>query len=150
MAGGAATGPVIDFSWDDTKEFLAWLSQKTGHAYRLPTEAEWEYAARGGAAPPFPGARRSASATPNAPIAAATPARGTVPVGSFRPNAFGVYDTAGNAAEWVQDCWNASYRGAPHDGSAWLSGDCSLRVLRGGSFANKANARALGCAVPLR
>ena len=66
-------------------------------------------------------------------------AHGTAPTGSFRPNAFGVYDTAGNAAEWVQDCWNASYRGAPHDGSAWTSGDCTLRVLRGGSFANKAN-----------
>ena len=64
----------------------------------------------------------------------------TAPAGSFRPNAFGLYDTAGNAAEWVEDCWNPSYHGAPSDGSAWMSGDCSLRVLRGGSFADKATA----------
>jgi formylglycine-generating enzyme required for sulfatase activity len=62
----------------------------------------------------------------------------TVPSGSFRANAFGLYDTAGNAAEWVEDCWNPTYRGAPKDGSAWTNGDCSLRVLRGGSFADKA------------
>jgi formylglycine-generating enzyme required for sulfatase activity len=63
-----------------------------------------------------------------------------VPTGSFRPNAFGLFDTSGNAAEWVQDCWHASYRGAPQDGSALNTGDCTLRVLRGGSFASKANA----------
>jgi formylglycine-generating enzyme required for sulfatase activity len=62
----------------------------------------------------------------------------TVPSGSFRANAFGLYDTAGNAAEWVEDCWNPTYRGAPNDGLAWTNGDCSLRVLRGGSFADKA------------
>jgi formylglycine-generating enzyme required for sulfatase activity len=62
----------------------------------------------------------------------------TVPSGSFRANAFGLYDTAGNAAEWVEDCWNPTYRGAPNNGSAWTNGDCSLRVLRGGSFADKA------------
>ena len=65
-------------------------------------------------------------------------AGGPAVVGSFRPNAFGLYDTSGNAAEWVEDCWNPSYRGAPNDGSAWMSGDCSLHVLRGGSFADKA------------
>ena len=63
-----------------------------------------------------------------------------MPVGSFRPNPFGLFDTAGNAAEWVEDCWNDSYRGAPKDGSARTTGQCQLRVLRGGSFGNKANA----------
>jgi formylglycine-generating enzyme required for sulfatase activity len=134
---GRGERPVINVSWDDTKDFIGWLSKRTGQAYRLPTEAEWEYAARGGAATPYwwgkdIGTGRAQCAD------CGEPARQTVPTGSFRPNAFGLYDTAGNAAEWVQDCWNPSYRGAPHDGSAWTSGDCSLHVLRGGSFANKA------------
>jgi formylglycine-generating enzyme required for sulfatase activity len=137
---GRGDRPVIDLSWDDTKEFLAWLSQKTGHAYRLPTETEWEYAARGGAAAAFPWGKDVGVGHAKCSDCGGGDSRGTMPVGSFRPNAFGVYDTAGNAAEWVQDCWNASYRGAPHDGSAWLTGDCGLRVLRGGSFANKASA----------
>jgi formylglycine-generating enzyme required for sulfatase activity len=137
---GRGDRPAIDLSWDDTKEFLAWLSQKTGHAYRLPTEAEWEYAARGGTASAFPWGKDVGAGHAKCLDCGGDAAHGTAPAGSFRPNAFGVYDTAGNAAEWVQDCWNASYRGAPHDGAAWLTGDCSLRVLRGGSFASKASA----------
>src|SRR5271166_6609772 len=135
---GGGDRPVTNVSWDDAQEFLGWLSTKTGKAYRLPSEAEWEYAARGGAMTPFwwgkdVGTGRAQCADCGAPEPGKTAA-----VGSFRPNAFGLYDTAGNAAEWVEDCWNPSYRGAPNDGSAWASGDCSLHVLRGGSFADKA------------
>jgi formylglycine-generating enzyme required for sulfatase activity len=137
---GRGDRPVIDVSWDDTKEFIAWLSQKAGHPYRLPTEAEFEYAARAGTASAFWWGKEAGAGHAKCKDCGGDPARQTVPTGSFRPNAFGLYDAAGNAAEWVQDCWNPSYKGAPHDGSAWTSGDCSLRVLRGGSFADKATA----------
>ena len=137
---GRGDRPVIDVSWDDAKEFIGWLSKKTGHAYRLPTEAEWEYAARAGSASAYWWGREIGVGRAKCADCGGDAALGTAPAGSFRPNAFGLYDTAGNAAQWVQDCWNASYRGAPRDGSAWTTGDCSLRVLRGGSFASKANA----------
>ena len=135
---GRGDRPVTNVSWDDAKEFVAWLSQTTGKPYRLPTEAEWEYAARGGSTSPYWwGEDVGAARAQCADCGDRDPGK-TAPAGSFRPNAFGLYDTAGNAAEWVEDCWNSSYRGAPADGSAWTSGDCSLRVLRGGSFADKA------------
>jgi formylglycine-generating enzyme required for sulfatase activity len=137
---GRGARPVIDVSWDDLKEFIAWLSQKTGHAYRLPSEAEWEYAARAGSTSAFWWGRDVGVGHAKCDDCGGDAGRQTAPTGSFRPNPFGLYDTTGNAAEWVQDCWNLSYRGAPLDGSAWTRGDCSLRVLRGGSFANKASA----------
>ena len=137
---GRGERPVIDVSWDDLKDFIAWLSQRSGHSYRLPTEAEWEYAARAGSASAFWWGREAGIGHAKCEDCGGDPVRQTVPTGSFRPNPFGLYDTTGNAAEWVQDCWNATYRNAPGDGSAWTSGDCSLRVLRGGSFANKATA----------
>jgi formylglycine-generating enzyme required for sulfatase activity len=136
---GRGDRPVIGVSWDDAKLFIGWLTQKTGKPYRLPTEAEWEYAARGGTASAFWWGKDVGSGRANCAGCAATPARKTQPIGSFRPNAFGLFDTAGNAAEWVEDCWNESYRGAPADGSAWKTGDCRLRVLRGGSFDSKAD-----------
>ena len=137
---GRGDRPVIDVSWDDAKEFIGWLSQKAGHAYRLPTEAEWEYAARAGSVSPYWWGAEVGMGKAKCDDCGGDAPRGTVPTGSFRPNAFGLYDTAGNAAEWAEDCWNGSYAGAPQDGSAWLGGDCHLRVLRGGSFANKATA----------
>lgn len=137
---GRADRPVIDVSWDDAKEFVGWLSQKTGHPYRLPSEAEWEYAARAGSASPYWWGPDVGAGHAKCEDCGGDQTRQTVPTGSFRPNPFGLYDTTGNAAEWVQDCWNASYRGAPADGAPWNSGDCSLRVLRGGSFASKASA----------
>ena len=137
---GRGERPVIDVAWDDVKDYIGWLSQKAGRAYRLPSEAEWEYAARAGAASAYWWGKDVGSGHAKCADCGGDPAPQTVPTGSFRPNPFGLFDTAGNAAEWVQDCWNPSYRGAPHDGSAWTSGDCALHVLRGGSFANKASA----------
>jgi len=137
---GRGDRPVTNVSWDDAKEFTAWLSKTTGKPYRLPTEAEWEYAARGGSATPYWWGKEVGTGHAQCAECGGGESGKTVSVGSFRPNAFGLFDTAGNAAEWVEDCWNPSYRGAPHDGSAWTSGDCSLRVLRGGSFGDKASA----------
>lgn len=137
---GRGNRPVTDVSWNDAKEFLGWLSKTTGKSYRLPTEAEWEYAARGGSTTSYWWGKDVGTGHAQCAECGASDNEKTDPVGSFRPNAFGLYDTAGNAAEWVEDCWNPSYRAAPNDGSAWTNGDCSLRVLRGGSFADKASA----------
>jgi formylglycine-generating enzyme required for sulfatase activity len=138
---GRGGRPVINVSWEDTRPFLAWLSRKTGQTYRLASEAEWEYAARAGTRTPFwwgreAGGSKAQCATCTMP----PPQQQTAPVRSFHPNGFGLYDTAGNAAEWVEDCWNDSYRNAPKDASSWTKGDCRLRVLRGGSFTSPANA----------
>ncbi len=137
---GAGDLPVTNVRWDDAKQFATWMSKTTGKAYRLPTEAEWEYAARAGSTTPYWWGTNIG--TDNAQCAECGDKQGAklVSVGSFPPNAFGLYDMGGDAAEWVEDCWNPSYHGAPTDGSAWTSGDCSLRVLRGGSFADKATA----------
>jgi formylglycine-generating enzyme required for sulfatase activity len=131
---GRGDRPVINMSWLDAKAFVAWLSQKTGQTYRLPSEAEWEYAARAGTNTPFWWGRDVGSRQANCRECNTGSGQQTSPVGSYKPNSFGLYDTAGNAAEWVEDCWNDSYRGAPKDGSAWSSGQCRLRVLRGGAY----------------
>jgi len=136
---GRGNRPVIDVSWDDAKAFVNWLSQKTQKGYRLPSEAEWEYAARAGTNSQFWWGRAPVSGNANCEDCSSTPPRRTLPTGSFRPNGFGLFDVAGNVAEWVEDCWNDSYRGAPADGSAWTTGQCRQRGLRGGSFASRAN-----------
>ena len=137
---GRGDRPVTDVSWDDAKEFVAWLSKTTGKPYRLPTEAEFEYAARAGSATPYWWGKDIGTGHAQCAECGGSETGRSLPVGSFRPNPFGLYDTAGDAAEWVEDCWNPSYRSAPDDGSAATSGDCSLRVLRGGSFGDKAAA----------
>jgi formylglycine-generating enzyme required for sulfatase activity len=139
---GRGNRPVVNVSWEDTKPFLAWLSRKTGQTYRLASEAEWEYAARAGTKTPFwwgrdAGGGRAQCVTCSVPL---PEQQRTATVRSFRPNGFGLYDTAGNVAEWVEDCWNDNYRNAPKDTSPWTKGDCRLRVLRGGSFTSPANA----------
>ncbi len=135
---GRGNRPVINISWMDAKEFVAWVSQKTGQTYRLPTEAEWEYAARGGVNTPYWWGREIGTKQANCRECKVENAQQTLPVGSFKPNPFGLYDTAGNAAEWVEDCWNDNYRGAPNNGKAWETGQCRLRVLRGGAFDSQA------------
>jgi formylglycine-generating enzyme required for sulfatase activity len=136
---GRGSRPVVDVSWDDAKAFVSWLSQKTQKGYRLPSEAEWEYAARAGTNSQFWWGRTPVNGNANCEDCSSTPQRRTLPTGSFRPNGFGLFDVAGNVAEWVEDCWNESYRGAPADGSAWTTGQCRQRGLRGGSFASRAN-----------
>jgi formylglycine-generating enzyme required for sulfatase activity len=113
--------------------------QKIGQKYRLPSEAEWEYAARAGTRTPFWWGREVGAGRAQCDACGSPIKQQVVPAGSFRPNGFGLYDTSGNAAEWVEDCWNDSYRNAPKDGSPWTSGDCRLRVLRGGNFLSKAS-----------
>ncbi len=135
--------PVACVSWDDAQAYVGWLSKKTGKPYRLLSEAEWEYAARAGTMSPFHfGPTISTDlANYNGTHPYSSGRKGvyrkkTVPAGSFPANGFGLHDVHGNVYEWVEDCWNGSYRGASSDGSAWASGDCSVRVLRGGSWFN--------------
>ena len=143
--------PVVCVSWDDAQAYVAWLNAKTGHVYRLPTEAEWEYAARAGTT-----TARYFSDNPaevcrytnvgdldyfeqhpgDSGVNRACPDRYafTSPVESFPPNQFSLYDMLGNVMNWTEDCANANYNGAPDDGTAWQSGDCGRRVVRGGSW----------------
>ena len=132
---GRGQRPVINVSWSDATEYVAWLSSQTGAEYRLPSEAEWEYAARAGSATKYSWGNEIGSNRANCGWDYCGDQWAyTAPVGSFAPNAFGLHDMHGNVFEWVQDCLSASYAGAPVDGSAWPSGDCSERVLRGGSW----------------
>jgi formylglycine-generating enzyme required for sulfatase activity len=131
---GRGDHPVINVSWFDAKEYVAWLTQKTGKPYRLPSEAEWEYSARGGTQTPFYWGARVGTRQANCRDCQTGAGVEPLNVGNFPANAFGLYDMSGNVAEWVEDCWNESYNGAPQDGSPWANGNCSLRGLRGGSF----------------
>jgi formylglycine-generating enzyme required for sulfatase activity len=137
---------VINVSWDDAQGYVAWLAKKTGKPYRLLSEAEWEYAARAGTATPYPWGDEPGTNRANFKGAGSQwSGKQTAPVGSFEPNKFGLHDMIGNVWEWVQDCGNESYKGAPADGRAWESGDCGLRVARGGSWLNlPEGARAAG------
>ena len=133
---GRSRRPVTDLDWDDAKGYVAWLSQKTGKTYRLPSESEWEYVARAGTTTTYPWGRTVDKDKANCLGCTSDPVKKAIDTGSFPPNAFGVYDMAGNAAEWVEDCWSDNYKGAPTDGSAWTKPVCRERVLRGGSFNN--------------
>jgi formylglycine-generating enzyme required for sulfatase activity len=147
--------PAVCISWPDAKAYVAWLSKKTGHTYRLPSEAEWEYAARAGTQTRwYWGSDRNQGckyANAGDQTLATQLARHSfddetnqfdcsdgyahaAPVGTFKPNAFGLYDMLGNMFEWVEDCMNVDYQGAPTDGSAVLTGSCERRFLRGGSW----------------
>ncbi len=124
--------PVEYVTWYEAQLFVQKLSQKTGKKYRLPSEAEWEYAARGGSTTSYPWGDSDAQLHDYAwsyPIAKATNI-----VGLKKPNQFGLFDMIGNVFEWTQDCVNYNYHGAPTDGSAWTKGKCSLRIQRGGSW----------------
>ncbi len=151
------THPVVCLSWDEAKAYVAWLAKKTGQPYRLLSEAEFEYAARGRTSPgSYPrfwfgdsesdlcrygdGGDQKAQSERRLPIVDPASCNDgyayTSPAGHYRPNAFGLYDMAGNAWQWIEDCWHKNYAGAPADGSAWTT-DCDRsrgRVLRGGSY----------------
>ena len=132
---GRNTQPVINVHWEDAQQYVAWLSKMTGKPYRLLTEAEWEYAARAGTTTPYFWGDEIGKGNANCyGCGSEWDNRRTAPVGSFKPNAFGLYDMAGNVWQWVQDCFHGDYKEAPTNGSAWTSGDCSNRVVRGGSW----------------
>lgn len=138
-ASGRDDVPVTNVSWSDAKQYLTWLAGETKKAYRLPSEAEWEYAARGGTQskywwgdqmqPGYAGCRDCGG-----DAAAEQP----VKVGSFKSNPFGLYDMGGGVDQWVEDCWHRNYQGAPADGAAWSGGDCASHVIRSGSWKNDA------------
>ena len=129
---GRGKQPVINVTWEDAQAYIDWLSTKTGIAYRLPTEAEWEYVARAGSTKAYwwgdDVGRNNANCNG---CGSQWDGKRTAPVGSFKANPFGLYDTAGNVFEWVQDCWHDSYKGTPPlNGSAWTKpatacGGCS-------------------------
>lgn len=127
--------PVSNLSWDDAQAYVRWLSDKTGFEYRLPSEAEWEYAARAGSDTVFWWGDEVGQNRANCKDCGSQwSGKGPAPVGSFEPNPFGVYDVHGNLWEWTADCWNSTYKNAPDDGSVWTKGDCIARVLRGGAW----------------
>jgi formylglycine-generating enzyme required for sulfatase activity len=139
----AATGkddaPITNVSWSDAKQFVAWLAGATQKAYRLPSEAEWEYAARGDTQTKYwwgdqlqPGMANCKNCTDTAG------AEQPVKVGSFKSNPFGLYDMGGGVDQWVEDCWHKTYQGSPSDGSPWSAGNCSSHVVRSGSWKNDA------------
>ena len=132
---GRGRRPVISVSWEDAVAYTKWLSGQTGERYRLPSEAEWEYAARAGSVTKYSWGNEIGSNRANCGVCGSRwDNEQTAPVGSFGPNGWGLHDLHGNVDEWVQDCRNRGYQGAPTNGSAWESGDCSLRVVRGGSW----------------
>ena len=143
--------PVVNISWNDAKAYADWLSQRTGKVYRLPSEAEFEYALRGGTTTRY----WWGDGTPTRPVENLTGSGdrshigrrwshafrgysdgywGPAPVMTFAPNPFGLYDIDGNVSQWAQDCWHESYVSAPTDGSGWLNPGCSTHVVRGGSW----------------
>ncbi len=145
----SGTHSVVCVSWNDARAFVEWLSKKTGQQYRLPTEAEWEYAARAGTTAARYWGDDADQACEYANVADQTTHDRSswsnkhncndghwfpAPVGSFKPNRFGLFDVLGNVWEWTEDCWNGNYNGAPINGSVCASGNCSQRVIRGGSW----------------
>jgi formylglycine-generating enzyme required for sulfatase activity len=144
--------PVVCVDWNDAQAYAQWISRKSGQTYRLASEAEWEYAARAGSRGVRHWGNGESEACRYANVADRAGKRkysgwtifdcddgyaNTAPVASYRPNDFGLYDMMGNVWEWTEDCWNESYRGAPSGGSAWTSGNCSRRVVRGGAWDGK-------------
>jgi formylglycine-generating enzyme required for sulfatase activity len=133
---GRGQQPVMNVTWNDAKRYVRWLSTMTGEPYRLLSEAEYEYAARGGNQTVYPWGNAMGADKANCNgCGSRWDSVQTAPVGSFAANLFGLYDMVGNINEWVEDCLHANYQGAPADGSAWIEGGtCSLRMGRGGNF----------------
>ena len=131
---GRGSRPVTSVSWEDAKAYAKWLSEKTGKAYRLPSESEWEYVSRAGTDTQYWWGEEIGEGKANCDgCGSEWDNKSTSPVGRFSANGFGLYDTLGNVWEWVEDCWHGNYEGAPVDGSAWLAsndGHCDQRVLR--------------------
>ncbi|WP_237064752.1 bifunctional serine/threonine-protein kinase/formylglycine-generating enzyme family protein [Microbulbifer guangxiensis] len=136
---GRGDRPVINVTWEDARAYARWLSRETGKRYRLPSEAEWEYAARAGSSRPFWWGVKDASGKANCRRGCASEFVGlfrarSAPVGHYPANAFGLHDTAGNVAEWVEDCYVGDHSRARRDGSPVRLSNCDLRVVKGGSM----------------
>lgn len=146
---GRGKQPLLYVSWDDAQEYLDWITKFSGRRYRLLSEAEWEYAARAGTKTAYAWGAEIGKGNANCgdcgvqwekyaytvPVGPNTILSRTIPVGSFQPNKFGLFDMHGNVEEWVEDCWIAGYEGSPLDGSArTYSASCGTRVSRGGSW----------------
>ncbi len=136
---GRGNRPVIKVNWTDAVAYTAWLSQQTGKRYRLPSESEWEFAARAGSESSYSWGDFIERGLANCVgCGSQWDRRQTAPVGSFAANTFGVHDMHGNVLEWIQDCWHGAYTGAPADGSAWVDANaCKVRVVRGGAWNSK-------------
>lgn len=139
VAEGKDDAPVTNVSWNDAKQYVEWLAGVTRKPFRLPSEAEWEYAARGGTQTAYwwgdqfqPGMANCKGCGEGAV------AEQPMKVGSLKANPFGLHDMGGSVDQWVEDCWHRNYQGAPADGSPWLESDCDLRVIRSGSWRNDA------------
>ncbi len=148
---GRGTRPVIDILWDDAKEYVAWLSRITGRSYRLLSESEREYVTRAGTTTAywwgdtFDPTRANCAPDNRELFSASTsdlrqPVARALPVHSFDPNPWGLYQVHGNVYDWVEDCWNDNYNGAPSDGAAWMSGNCNGHILRGGASSRNVEA----------
>jgi formylglycine-generating enzyme required for sulfatase activity len=132
---GRDTAPITNVSWADATQYTAWLRETTGKPYRLPSEAEWEYAARAGTTTRYPWGREIGAAKVNCNgCGGGGYDPQTAAVGSFPPNPWGLHDMLGGVAEWVADCWHTTYERAPADGTSWDAPRCGQRVLRGGSW----------------
>ena len=139
VATGKDDAPVTNVSWSDARQYAAWLADATHKPYRLPSETEWEYAARGGTQTKYWWGEQLQSGMANCKDCTDTAAADQpLKVGNFKPNPFGLYDMGGGVDQWVEDCWHKNYQGAPADGSAWVGGDCASHVLRSGSWKNDA------------
>lgn len=144
LVGSGADRPKGSLSWHDAKLYANWLSRRTGKPYRLPSEAEWEYAARGGTSSTFWwGAELGQGHAHCRTCASGFDIKGSVPVGSLAPNPFGLHEVSGNLWEWVEDCWRFGYDQRLHDGAPYLTKNCRNRVLRGGGFEDGAHMMAV-------
>ena len=139
-ATGKDDAPVANVSWSDAKQYAAWLAETTRKPYRLPSEAEWEYAARGGTQTRYWWGDQFQAGMVNCRNCSDIPANDQpVKVGSLKPNPFGLFDMGGSVDQWVEDCWHKTYQGAPADGSAWVENDCPSHVIRSGSWRKDSN-----------
>jgi formylglycine-generating enzyme required for sulfatase activity/class 3 adenylate cyclase len=139
-AAGKDDAPVANVSWTDAKQYVAWLAEATRKPYRLPSEAEWEYAARGGTQTRYWWGDQFQPGMVNCKNCSDIPAVDQpVKVGSLKPNPFGLFDMGGGVDQWVEDCWHKNYQGAPVDGSAWVENDCPSHVIRSGSWRKDQN-----------
>ena len=139
-AAGKDDAPVTNVSWSDARQYVAWLAETTRKPYRLPSEAEWEYAARGGTQTRYWWGDQFQPGMVNCKNCSDIPANDQpVKVGSLKQNPFGLFDMGGGVDQWVEDCWHKTYQGAPSDGSAWVENECPSHVIRSGSWRKAAD-----------